>query len=283
MKAGFIGLGTLGKTMANRLIENGVELTVWNRTAGKAVDLKAETADSPAAMTETVDVIFLNLFDSNAVCNVLYGDSGILAGNCKNRVIIDTTTNHFDYVTGYYQALADHGGIYLEAPVLGSVAPARAGTLTIVVSGDKSAYEQIRPYLDIIGKNIFYVETPGLATKMKLVNNLVLGAFMAALAEATVLGEKIGLKKETVLDILSAGAGNSGVLNAKREKLLREDFSTHFSSSLIYKDLHYLQDLAKTLKQPVFTASAVKELFALATARGFGELDFSAVYRAIKE
>ena len=283
MKAGFIGLGTLGKTMANRLIENGVELTIWNRTAGKAVDLKAETADSPAAMTETVDVIFLNLFDSNAVCNVLYGDSGILAGNCKNRVIIDTTTNHFDYVTGYYQALADHGGIYLEAPVLGSVAPARAGTLTIVVSGDKSAYEQIRPYLDIIGKNIFYVETPGLAIKMKLVNNLVLGAFMAALAEATVLGEKIGLKTETVLDILSAGAGNSGVLNAKREKLLREDFSTHFSSSLIYKDLHYLQDLAKTLKQPVFTASAVKELFALATARGFGELDFSAVYRAIKE
>ena len=283
MKAGFIGLGTLGKTMANRLIENGVELTIWNRTAGKAVDLKAETADSPAAMTETVDVIFLNLFDSNAVCNVLYGDSGILAGNCKNRVIIDTTTNHFDYVTGYYQALADHGGIYLEAPVLGSVAPARAGTLTIVVSGDKSAYEQTRPYLDIIGKNIFYVETPGLAIKMKLVNNLVLGAFMAALAEATVLGEKIGLKKETVLDILSAGAGNSGVLNAKREKLLREDFSTHFSSSLIYKDLHYLQDLAKTLKQPVFTASAVKELFALASARGFGELDFSAVYRAIKE
>lgn len=283
MKAGFIGLGTLGKTIANRLIESGVTLTVWNRTMEKATGLKAQTADSPAALTETAEVIFLNLFDSNAVCAVLYGETGLLAGNCKDHIIIDTTTNHFDYVTGYHQALANCGGTYLEAPVLGSVAPARAGTLTVVVSGDKTAFERIRPYLDIIGKNIFYIETPGLATKVKLINNLVLGTFMAVLAEATILGEKTGLEKETILDILSAGAGNSGVLHAKREKLLRGDFSTHFSSSLIYKDLHYLQDLAKTLKQPVFTASMVKELFALTTARGFGELDFSAVYRAIKE
>jgi len=282
MKAGFIGLGTLGKTMARCLIENGVELIVWNRTINKAADLDAKTAESPAELTESADVIFLNLFDSNAVCAVLYGDDGLLAGDCSNHLIIDTTTNHFDYVTGYHSALADHGGMYLEAPVLGSVAPAQAGTLTVVVSGDRAAYERARPYLEIIGKKIFFVEIPGLATKMKLVNNLVLGTFMAALAEATVLGEKIGLEKQVVLDILAAGAGNSGVLNAKREKLLREDFSTHFSSSLIYKDLHYLQDLARTLNQPVFGASAIKEMYALAAAKGLGELDFSAVYQALK-
>lgn len=138
------------------------------------------------------------------------------------------------------------GGRYVEAPVLGSTVPASLGNLTVLVSEIQSGYEEALPYLQLIGKNIFYLGSPGWATKMKLVNNLLLGNFMASIAEALVFGEEIGLEKEKVLDILAAGAGNSGVLNAKREKLLQEDFSAQFSSALIYKDLHYMQDLAKS-------------------------------------
>ena len=161
--------------------------------------------------------------------------------------------------------------------------PISKGLLTILVSGKRPAYEEALPYLEKIGKDIFYLEEPALATKMKLINNLVLGSFMATLAEAIVLGEKTGIDKETVIDILSSGAGNSLVLNAKREKIINEDFSTHFSSSLIYKDLHYLQDLARTLKSPAFTASVTKELFAMTLLRGMEDLDFSAIYRVLKD
>ena len=90
-------------------------------------------------------------------------------------------------------------------------------------------------------------------------------------------------EKATVLEILAAGAGASGVLSAKKDKLLQEDFSPQFQSALIYKDLHYLQDLAFQLKKPVFLASAVKEMYGLTYARGEEKLDFSALYRILKE
>jgi len=117
---------------------------------------------------------------------------------------------------------------------------------------------------------------------MKLVNNLVLGTFMAVIAEATVLGERSGIQKETVLDILSAGAGNSGVMNAKKERILNEDFTTHFSAALIYKDLHYLQDLARTLRVPLFTGAMTKEIFALTFRENKEPLDMSVVYEVIR-
>lgn len=283
MKTGFIGLGHLGKAMAKRLISEGVDLIVWNRTKEKAADLGAEVADTPASLVTKTDIIFLNLFDSDGVMSVLTGKSGLLEADCKGKIIIDTTTNHFEKVLHFHRLLEERGGHYLESPVLGSVVPASQGNLTVLVSGTKGIYERAKPLLDKIGKNIFYLEKPTLAIKMKLINNLVLGAFMTVLAEATAFGEKAGIDKAMVIDILSAGAGNSAVLNAKKEKLLTEDFSTHFSSALIYKDLHYVQDLARMMKIPLFTGSITKELFGMTFAKGIADLDLSAVYKIMKE
>jgi 3-hydroxyisobutyrate dehydrogenase len=283
MKAGFIGLGHLGKTIAKRLIGEGVDLVVWNRTREKAEGLGVPVADSPAALVSGADIVFLNLFDSDAVSAVLHGPGGLLDGDCRGKVIVDTTTNHFDRVEGFYAAAREHGAEYLECPVLGSVVPASQGALTVLVSGERQAYEQARPLLEKIGKAIFYLEQPSLATKMKLVNNLVLGSIMATCAEAVAFGEAAGVDRAKVVDILLAGAGNSMVLNGKKDKLVRQDFSTHFSSALIYKDLHYLQDLARTMRRPLFTGSAAKELYALTFARGIAHEDFSALYKIMKE
>ncbi len=283
MKAGFIGLGHLGKAMAKRLLSEGVELVVWNRTKEKATDLGVEVAASPVRLTEKSDILFLNLFDSNAVQSVLTGDEGVLEGSCEGKIVIDTSTNHFEAAQCFHELLKGAGAFYLESPVLGSVIPASQGNLTVLVSGEQSAFEAARPYLEKIGKNIFFLGEPALATKMKLANNLVLGTLMATLAEAVAFGEASGIEKERVLDILAAGAGNSAVLTAKREKLLKEDFSAHFSSALIYKDLHYLQDLAWSLRRPLFTGSAAKELYGMVLAKEMDTLDFSAVYRIMKE
>jgi len=283
MKAGFIGLGHLGKAITKRLIAEGIELAVWNRTREKASDLGVEVAANPADLVSRVDMVFLNLFDSEAVWSVITGKGGILEADCKNKVIIDTSTNHFEDVTHFHEMLHEKGAFYLEAPVLGSVAPAAQGNLTVLVSGEKQAYDKALPLLERIGKNIFFLEKPGQATRMKLINNLVLGSFMATLAESIALAEAAGIDKAAAIDMLLAGAGNSGVLHAKKEKLLREDFSTHFSSSLIYKDLHYLQDLAFSLKRPLFTGGVVKELFGMTFGKKIDDLDFSAIYKVMKD
>jgi 3-hydroxyisobutyrate dehydrogenase len=283
MKAGFIGLGSLGKTIAKRLISEGVELKVWNRTPEKAAGLDANKVDNPADVTAETDWVFLNLFDSIAVRSVLCGRGGLLEADLNGKTIIDTTTNHFTDVLEFHELVRERGGFYLEAPVLGSVMPASQGALTVLVSGRKETYEGALQYLQKIGKNIFFLEQPGLATKMKLINNLALGSIMATIAETVALGEAVGLDRQKTLEILAAGAGNSMILNAKRDKLIREDFSVHFSSAAIYKDLHYLQDLASTMKIPLFTAGAAKELFGMTYPRGIENLDFSAVYRVIRE
>lgn len=283
MKAGFIGLGNLGRAMAKRLISEGVDLTVWNRTKEKASDLGVEIADSPAALISGADVVFLNLFDSAAVGSVISGKGGLLEGNCSGKIVIDTTTNHFEQVLTFHEIMKGRDVAYLEAPVLGSVVPASQGNLTVLVSGEKTAFDRGLPLVEKIGKNIFYLEKPAFATKMKLINNLALGSFMATIAEAVAIGEDAGIDKAKILDILAAGAGNSMVLNAKKEKLLKEDFSAHFSSAAIYKDLHYLQDLARTLKRPLFTGSAVKEVFAMTFSQELENLDFSAVYMILKK
>lgn len=278
MKTGFIGLGNLGKAMAQRLISEGLDLVVWNRTIDKAMGLQAEIAKSPAEVMTKSEVIFINVFDSGAVSAILSGDNGLLKGKCEGRLVIDTTTNHFEAVPLFYELVEKSGAYYIESPIFGSVVPASKGALTIVVSGDKKSYEKARPYLDKLGSNIFYLPTPTHATRMKLINNMVLGSFMTAVAEGAAYGEAAGIGRGKALEILGAGAGNSGVLHAKKQILIDDNYAAQFTVDAIYKDLHYAQDLADELKRPLFMAGLARELFAMARARGRGGDDFSAVF-----
>ena len=282
MQIGFIGLGHLGKAIAGRLIDCQHSLTVWNRSVEKTEGLQAVVALSPAEAARGAEIIHLCLFDSAAVRSVFTQENGLLSTDLQGKVIIDHTTNHFRDVLAFHDLCAQAGAIYLEAPVLGSVIPAAQGALTVLVSGKKDGFRKAEPVLAQIGKHLFHLEAPGLATKMKLINNLALGTFMATLAETVAFGENVGIDKATVLDILNVGGGQSLVLNAKRNKLLTEDFSAHFSNSLIYKDLHCLQDLAYEQQQPLFTGAVTKELFARALAEGMESLDFSSIYKLFK-
>jgi len=283
MHLGFIGLGHLGKTIAKRLLDCGHSLTVWNRTKSKAGGLNANNAASPAAVADDADIIFLCLFDSDGVHSVLADEKGVLSGDVSGKVIVDLTTNHFKAVSDFYGWCKEKGCVYLEAPVLGSVVPAAKGALTVLISGDRKGYDQAKGVLEDIGTHLFYLETPALATKMKLINNLTLGSFMATIAEALSFGEAVGITRAEVLDILSAGGGKSLVLEAKKGKLMAEDFSTHFSNALIYKDLHCLQDLSHELKKPIFTGAVTKELYARTFEEGIDREDFSSIYKLFKQ
>jgi len=283
MHLGFIGLGRLGKAVAGRLLERGHTLTVWNRTPSKAEGVKAETTSSPRSVADKTEMVFMCLFDSNAVRTVLSGENGLLAGDASGKIIVDLSTNHFREAIAFHDLCGKAGCMYLETPVLGSVVPASQGALTVLVSGNRSGYEKAKPFLEDIGKHLFFLEKHGLATKMKLINNLTLGSFMATIAEALSLGETIGIEKKDVLEILSVGGGNSLVLNAKKNKLLEEDFSTHFSNALLYKDLDCLQDLAYEEKRALFTAALIKELYARTFEEGIDQEDFSSIYKLFKK
>lgn len=282
MNVGFIGLGYLGKAIAQRLIECGYVLGVYNRNQKKAVDLDATFYHSPEELTENCDVICLCLSDSQAVEEILTAEKGVLSAIKPEQIIIDMTTNHYQKVTEFEELIKAKQAIYLESPIFGSVVPARKGAVTVVTSGQKAAYESVSPLLEAISAHRFYLPKIGQASRMKLLNNLALGSFMAVLAEITHFGEAVGLDKQVILDILSVGGGNSGVLNAKKAKLLEDDFEPHFKSSLIYKDLHCLQDLAYEAQEPLMMAAVTKEMFARTCQAGFKDEDFSAVYAMLK-
>jgi len=283
MSVGFIGLGNLGKAIATRLTEMGENLVVYNRTKSKVENLGYEIVDSPKDLAKKCDVILLCLFDSPAVENVLSGKNGLLSGDLKGKTIIDLSTNHYDDVVRFHKLVNDSGADYLENPVFGSVAPALIGALTLVSSGKKEVFEKQKPLLEKFGKEIFFLENQGSATKMKLINNLCLGSFMATLAECTALAESCEISKKDALDILNVGGGQSLVLKAKTQKLLDEDFSAHFSNNAINKDLHLLQDLAYNMKLPLYSAAMPKELFSKMKNLGDGEEDFSSIYKLFKQ
>jgi 3-hydroxyisobutyrate dehydrogenase len=278
---GFIGLGALGTAVARRLSGAGHPLLLWNRTASRAEGL-GELASCPAEVVSRARTTFLCLRDSEAVWAVTSGANGLFAGETAGRTIVDLSTNHVE-LAGVLHALAAKGrGSYLEAPVLGSVLPASRGELTVLVSGEAAAFEAARPLLSTFGSRLFFLGEPGRATKMKLANNLVLALTIAGLADATALAEAAGIPRADALEILGAGSGAGAVLASKRQKVLDGDFAPHFAAALLYKDLHYLQDLARTLRRPLFTAAIVKELFALPFLHGLEEQDISVIFPILR-
>jgi 3-hydroxyisobutyrate dehydrogenase len=283
MKIGFIGLGNLGKAICTRLSSLGDELVVYNRNKDKIKDLPYKKVNTPKDILKECDVIFLCLFDSPAVENILSGENGILCEELKGKTIIDLTTNHYEDVLKFHKMVNDIGGNYLENPVFGSVAPALNGALTVVSSGKTEVFENMKPVLEKIAVEIFHLEVPSSATKMKLINNLCLGSFMATLAECTALAENCEIPKAKALEILGVGGGQSLVLKAKTQKLINEDFSAHFSNNAINKDLHLLQDLAYNLKLPLYSAAVPKELYSKMKMMGKGEEDFSSIYQLFKK
>ena len=282
MSIGFIGLGNLGTAIATRLKQMDEEIIAYNRTKEKALDKGFNVVDTPKDLLKSCDVIFICLFDSPAVNNVFNMQDGLLCNELKGKTIIDLSTHHYEDVLNFHALCEKAEAKYLENPVFGSVAPALAGVLTLVSSGKKEVFDEVKPLLEKFGKEIFFLEKQGSATKMKLINNLCLGSFMATIAECTSLAEDCSIPKDKALDILGVGGGTSLVLNAKKQKLIDEDFSAHFSNNAINKDLHLLQDLAYSMKKPLYSAAMPKELFSKMKMMGKGEEDFSSIYRLFK-
>lgn len=280
MKIGFIGLGKLGTAIAKNLSENGITPVVYNRTIEKSRKSGFEYVNTAKELTyKDVDFIIINVYDSTAVNDILNNPDGLLSGDLKDKTVIDTTTNHFDDVLNFHRLVKNAGGSYLEAPAVGSVVPAEKGQLMMLVSGNKDIFEKSKNILDIIGGKVFHFTEKGKATKMKLINNMVMGGILTVITEAVALAEKSGFSKDEALDLLGAGAGDSKMLNAKKAKIANGDYSPHFDIKTLVKDLNYAQSLAYNVNQQSLIGSLVKELYTMAGNKSSFKDDFAAIYK----
>ena len=239
---------------------------------------------SPREVAKRVEMTLLSLPNSAIVAQVVTGDDGVFSGAEEGHTIIDLSSVD-PKSTRSLAAEADKKGIdYMDAPVSGGVSGAEAGTLTIMLGARASSVKNVMSVLSILGKKIVHVGDVGAGDAVKIVNNLLLGANMAALAEALVLGKKLGLEASTMSEIIGQGSGKSYVLEAKMEKfIMKGNFKPGFAVDLQYKDLGLAVDAAKEAKMPLPMTSQALQLFEMARAKGYGNEDMSSVIKIWEE
>ena len=203
---GWIGTGRMGSVLAARLLEHGCDLTVYNRTRAKAEPLAkrgARIVDQPADLRDR-DIVITSVAGSRDFAEVMTGAQGLLAnGSRVPSMVIDTSTVSMDVSHTIRQKAAELGSALLAAPVSGNPKVARAGKLSLAVSGPRQAFEQALPYLEMLGKSVTYVGDGEAARLVKICHNLILGVVTQILAETTVLAERGGIARADYLEFIN--------------------------------------------------------------------------------
>ncbi len=279
-----LGLGTMGAGMAATWLAKGFAVSVWNRTAAKAAPLAtkgAEVAKTPREAASGADFIFAMVADDAASRGIWLGPDGALAGAKTGAIAIESSTLTPDWV----RELAAHARAkdcgFLDAPVGGSRAAAASGTLVFFIGGDEATLEAARPALAAVGGKINALGPVGAGATWKLINNQLIAAQAAALAEATNLARSAGFTPEQVATLILNGAGASPIVQLKLPRMLERNFDeTDFALYLMLKDARYAMDLAKSVGVPSDMTAAAAAVFARAEAKGLGAKDFAAVAAA---
>lgn len=277
---GVIGLGLLGTALAERLIGGGYNIRVWNRTRDKAEPLIARGAEWSENPLLDCEVVVICLYTTNVVEEVL---GQMDAGLRPDQVIIDTTTGDPSQTFALGSRLAQRGVRYLEAPVAASSEQTRRGEALAMIAGDERAFEACREVIECLAPRSFYMGPWGAATKMKLVNNLILGLNRAALAEGLVFAKSLGMDLSKVLEVLRAGNAYSVVMDVKGEKMINGDFTPQGKLTQHLKDVRLILEEAHRAGLHLPMSHLHQQLLVAAEEAGFGEQDNSAVIRAIEE
>jgi 3-hydroxyisobutyrate dehydrogenase-like beta-hydroxyacid dehydrogenase len=285
MKLGFIGLGAMGAPMARNLLEADHELAVWNRSperAGPLVEAGARRADSPADAASDTRATVLMITNAEAVQEVLFGDKGVVQGLSAGAAVINMGTIGAVATTRIAKTLGELGYRMLDAPVSGSTPVAAAGELAIMVGGDEETFEEFELVLAAMGEKISLMGEVGSGSRMKLINNLILGANMAALSEGLALGEAAGLPVEKQLEVILAGGAASGVAQRRSGNLISGSYEPQFKLSHELKDLYYALELGRDLEDPLPIIAVISQIYNEGM-REHAEDDMSAVAEVYRQ
>lgn len=273
-KIGFIGLGVMGRPMAKNLLAAGYPLTVWNRTGSRMeepVSLGAKAAGSPKEVAESSDVVIIMVGDSPDVEEVALGPSGVIEGARPGLVVVDMSSISPIATRRIAEALAEKGVRMLDAPVSGGDVGARQATLSIMVGGPEDVYEDCLPIFRALGKQITHMGEIGSGQATKLCNQVICGLHIQAVCEGLILGARLGLDLERLLEVVTAGYANSRILSHLGPKMVERDFRPGFKMRHQLKDLKNALNTAAALKVPLPCTALVQQLFRAVESEGLGE------------
>ena len=294
MKIGFIGLGHMGNPMARNLLKHGHSLKVFDVVPDlvkKLTELGAESASSPAACSQGVELVVTMLPSSPHVRSVYTGkDTGILSGVPPGVLLIDSSTIDPHTARDVAMDARAHGNNMVDAPVSGGTGGAEAGTLTFMVGGDLADFERAKPILQCMGKNIVHCGGAGNGQVAKICNNMMLAIEMIATAEGMALAAKLGMDPKVFAAIANTSSGrcwSSDTYNPYPGVLenvpASRGYTGGFGADLMLKDLTLVTEAAKAAKQPVVLGAAAQQLYQMHSSMGNGALDFSSIIKLYKK
>ncbi|MBS1215926.1 MAG: 6-phosphogluconate dehydrogenase [Proteobacteria bacterium] len=279
LKIGWIGIGRMGYEMAARLAKGGCDLTVYNRTRAKAEPLAkygAKVADRIGDLAGC-DVVFCMVSTWDDVKEVIAGPQGLLAGAKPGapRVVVECSSISLDGSAELREILAKHGTQLLAAPVSGNAKVIKAGKLSFVCSGPKPVFDELLPYLKMIGPSASYVGEGELARIVKICHNVFLGVVTQSLAEITILAQKAGVPRHAFLDFMNQSVMGSVFSRYKTPAFVNLDFKVTFTPYLLRKDLDLGLDAGKRFEVPMPLASITRDLVQSMMGHGMTEEDFA--------
>ncbi len=280
MNVAFIGLGNMGEPMARNILKAGHTTTVYNRTRSKMdalVEAGAKRASSPGEAAEGADIICICVSTPDVVRAVVLGDGGALRTARKGAIVVDFSTIDPGTSREVADACAAEGSSYLDAPVSGGVSGAAAGTLTVIVGGEAAAFERAQPVFEAVGSKTVHVGSSGAGSTIKLINQMLVGVNLAAVAEAFVAGKLAGVDPKVLFEILNTAAGASAALNrALPDFILKGNFEAGFAIKLLCKDLDLALQMGKGLHSALFMTSTTRQIYEEARAIGLDDKDITA-------
>lgn len=275
-----LGLGTMGRGMADNLVRAGFTVTVWNRTPGRKVD-GAHSADTLAEAVRGRDVVLYCLADDEAVRAVALAPDGVLEHADRSTVVVDMSTISARLSDEEHAAYGARGIRFLDAPVFGSRGEAAAGGLWVVVGGEAEHLETVRPVLEAVSATVHHVGPAGAGARMKLVGNLMVAAQLQSLGEALVLARSAGLDLATVLEVAAVTDFRTPIYAGVGASVLADDYSPAFALRLMRKDVGLIDELASAVGAPVPATDVVRGTLDDALAAGLGDLNASALVQVL--
>lgn len=286
MNVGFIGIGAVGRGMAQRILEAGYDLTVHDlrkEAARHLLEKGATWADTPKGVAESCQVVLSSLPGPAEVQEVVYGTNGLLAGWKKGDIYVDMTTNSPTTIRQVAQDAGAKGVSVLDASVSKLSPDDEAGALTIMVGGDPDCLEAVRKVLETIGNRIFHVGDVGCGNIVKLINNMIGITANEVTAGAFVLGVKAGIDPRKLLEVLKVSTGNNFAVQSYPKTVFQGNFEPTFKLSLALKDLSLALALGKEYGVPLPAVAAVEQRLVEATAAHLGDRHLDALILPLEQ
>lgn len=287
LQIGFIGVGVMGRPMVRNLLKAGFPCTVFdiNPITVEALVAEGATAANSAAEVAKVSDLFVTMVVNDAQFTATLFEPGNAAHALRpDTVVIGMSTMSMKTVQEAAARLNDLGVHYLDAPVSGGEPGAISGELSIMVGGSTEVLERCRPVLSVLGSHIYHIgQNAGAGQAVKMINQLMVCVHNAIAAEALTFGEKVGLDKAMLLEVITQSAGNSWILSNRGPRMVSEQFSPPKSAlNILVKDLGFVIDTANSLGHPLLLGSVTHQFYKMASIEGWGNLDDSILIKLMQ-